>query len=251
MSESRTNVKLPEWMIVLPDITQLNRAAAEEFLRCAEASIHDHGRFTVALSGGNTPRSIYSFLANDYRTSLPWNKVFVFFGDERHVPPDNEDSNYRMANESLLAHVPIPPSNVYRIHAGLPAATAAEKYDECLRAVFKLKQGEWPRFDLILLGMGDDGHTASLFPGTAALNVTDRLVVPNYVEKLKTERITLTLPVLNSAAEVLVIIAGEGKADVLGRISQAPDQISYPIQMVRPQNGRLLWMVEQQSVRPM
>jgi len=249
MSGNEGNLKKPEWMVVLPDVIHLNRAAAEEFLRCAEAAIRDHGRFAVALSGGNTPRGIYSLIASEYKTALPWEKVFVFFGDERHVPPDHLDINYRMANESLLARVPVPPNNVYRIKAELDAATAAEDYDATLRTFFELKKGVWPRFDLVLLGMGDDGHTASLFPETSALRESARLAVANRVEKLQTDRITLTPPVLNHAAEVLVIVAGASKADVVSRICHSAGKEIYPVQMVRPNNGRLLWMLDEQAAR--
>jgi 6-phosphogluconolactonase len=237
----------PDWLNIVPDLAALNRTAADEFVRCARAAIDQHGRFAVALSGGNTPRSIYSLIASEYKSAVAWDKVSVFFGDERHVPPDSPESNYRMANESLLSHVPIPRQNIFRVQAELEAQNAAANYDAELQDFFKLKPGEWPCFDLILLGMGDDGHTASLFPGTAALKETSRLVVANRVEQLKTERITFTLPVLNHAAEVMVLVAGANKADVLGRICHSDG--AYPVQMVRPERGRLLWIVEQQAAR--
>lgn len=239
----------PDWLKVVPDIAALSRAAADEFLGCAETAVDERGRFTVALSGGNTPRSVYSLIASEYKTSLPWDKVFIFFGDERHVPPDNPDSNYRMAHESLLARVPIPAQNVHRIQAELDAQTAAANYEALLQKFFQLKPGEWPRFDLIFLGMGDDGHTASLFPGTPALRETSRLVIANRVAELNTERITFTLPVLNHAAEVLVLVAGASKADVLNQIYHSANADTYPVQMVHPENGRLLWIVEQQAAR--
>lgn len=249
MSDSGPSSRKPGWLTVVPDLSALNRAAADEFLRCAEAALHERGRFAVALAGGNTPRSVYSLIANDYKSSLPWDKVFVFFGDERQVPPDNPDSNYQMANESLLARVPLPAKNIFRVHAELGAGAAAAQYEVLLREFFKLKPGQWPRFDLILLGMGDDGHTASLFPGTAALNETSRLVVANRVPKLQTERITLTLPVLNHAAAVLVMVAGASKADVVNRICHSAGTGTYPIEKVHPENGHLLWIVEQQAAR--
>lgn len=239
----------PDWLKVVPDVAALNRSAANEFLRCAEAAIHAHGRFSVALSGGNTPRGVYSLIASDYRHLIAWDKVFVFFGDERDVPPDSPDSNYRMANESLLSHVPIPEENILRVQGELGAQTAALRYEVVLQRFFSLQPGQWPRFDLILLGMGDDGHTASLFPGTVALGEISRLVVANHVEKLNTERITFTLPVLNHAAEVLVLVAGAGKADVLGRICHSSSTNQYPIQLVKPEDGYLLWIVEQQAAR--
>lgn len=248
MAESGTS-KLPEWLKVVPDLAALNRAAAGEFARCAEDAIREHGRFAVALSGGNTPRAVYALLASEYRTALPWKNMFIFFGDERHVPPEDAASNYRMANESLLSRVPIPPQNIYRIQAELDAERAAEHYEETLKIFFKLKIGELPRFDLVMLGMGEDGHTASLFPGTQALQESTRLVVANRVEKLGTERITLTLPALNAAAEVLVIIAGQNKAEILNRIVHSRGTVEFPIQLVRPKNGRSLWIVEQQAAK--
>lgn len=237
----------PDWLKVVPDLAALNRTAADEFVRRAKAAIDQQGRFAVALSGGNTPRSIYSLIASEYKNAIAWDKVFVFFGDERHVPPDSPESNYRMANKSLLSHVPIPAQNIFRVQAELDADTAAANYEVLLQSFFKLRPGELPRFDLILLGMGDDGHTASLFPGTAALKETFRLVVANRVEQLKTERITFTLPVLNHAREVMVLVAGANKADVLSRICHSDGL--YPIQMVRPEGGRLLWIVEEQAAR--
>lgn len=242
-------MNLPDWLTILPDVDALNHAAAREFVNCAQAAIRDRGRFAVALSGGNTPRAVYSLLATEFATSLPWGKVFIFFGDERHVPPEHADSNYRMANESLLSRVPIPAQNIYRVEAERDARTAAELYDAALHKYFALKNNEAPRFDLILLGMGDDGHTASLFPGTAALQETSHLVVANWVEKFNSDRITFTLPVLNAAAEDLVIIAGESKADVISHILDSPAIVRYPIQKVHPGNGRLRWLVEQKAAR--
>lgn len=241
---------LPDWLMLVPDIAELNRAAAQEFVRCASAAIKENGRFTVALSGGNTPRAVYSLLAKEYRHQLPWEQVYVFFGDERHVPPTDPQSNYRMANESLLSHVPIPAQNVHRIPAELAPNAAAEQYQRVLENFFHLNPAEAPRFDLVMLGMGEDGHTASLFPGTAALQHQSRLVVANHVEKLKTDRITFTFPALNAAAEVMVIVAGANKAPVIRQIIHSPATVNYPVQMVRPSDGRLLWIVEQCAAAP-
>src|SRR5262245_15488639 len=153
---------------ILPDTTVLARAAADEFIRAARAAVAAHGRFMVALSGGSTPKASFALLAADElhgASKLPWDKTHIFFGDERHVPPDHPDSNYRMANEALLTKVPILPGNVHRVRAELDAATAAAEYETELCRVFNLRPGDVPRFDLIMLGMGPDGHTASLFPG--------------------------------------------------------------------------------------
>ena len=234
---------------ILPDSAALARAAADEFIRSARAAVAAHARFTVALSGGSTPKATFALLATDElrgANKLPWDKVHVFFGDERHVPPDHDDSNYRMATDALLAKVPIPPGNVHRVHAELAAAVAAAEYESELRRVFNPRPGEFPRFDLIVLGMGPDGHTASLFPGTAALEEHRALVVANWVEKLKSHRITLTYPVLNAAAEVLFVAGGADKADMLRHVLLGdPSGHTYPAQFVRPQNGQLLWLMDE------
>ena len=234
---------------IVPDVAALNRVAAAEFKSTAESALAEHGWFSVALSGGNTPRSVYALLAQEDKASLDWSRIHIFFGDERHVPPDHPDSNYRMANETLLSKVPIPQENIHRVRAESDPESAAKDYEEQLRAEFTLKPGDRPRFDLILLGLGDDGHTASLFPETAALNETARLVVPNWVEKLNTFRITLTLPVLNHAAEVLFIVSGAGKAEILKAVLGSPGSAQYPSQRVKPDHGRLLWLVDQDAAR--
>ena len=192
------------------------QAAAEEVIKATNEAVAERGRFTIALSGGSTPKSLYNLLATNARTVLPWDKMFFFWGDERHVPPTDPESNYRMTDEAMLAKVPVPPGNVFRILAENPdAAAVAEDYEKTLRKFFKLEPDSVPRFDLILLGLGPDGHTASLFPGTAALHEKSRLVVANWVEKLKTHRLSLTLPVLNAARCVAFLVSGTDKATVL------------------------------------
>lgn len=232
---------------IVPDNATLARTAAQEFHSQAETLVGQRGRFSVALSGGNTPRSVYSLLAAEHK-ELPWHGIHVFFGDERHVPPDDADSNFRMARETLLSKVPIPEQNVHRIRAELDAAEAARQYDDELRKFFHLVDNDWPGFDLVLLGLGDDGHTASLFPGSSALtDLTDR-VTANWVEKLHTFRITLTIPVLNHASEVLFLVSGGNKAQVLSEVLR-PGANKYPAQRVQPVNGRLLWLVDQDAGR--
>jgi 6-phosphogluconolactonase len=230
---------------ILPDNAALAQAGAQEFHRLAEAAVQERGRFSVALSGGNTPRTVYSLLASEHK-ELPWDRIHIFFGDERHVPPDHPDSNFRMASESLLSIVPIPEKNVHRIHAELDAEAAAAEYDQQLVNFFKLTNHDWPRFDLIFLGIGDDGHTASLFPGSEALTEISRRVTANWVEKFKAFRITLTFPVLNNAAEVDFLVSGAGKAQILSEVLR-PGARKYPAQNVQPQNGRLLWLVDQDA----
>jgi len=240
---ARTEVK------VWADALQLFRAAADEFTRAAREAIAARGRFCVALAGGTTPRGAYALLAEDDARRpaqcLPWDKVHFFFGDERRVPPSNPDSNYRMAREALFARIAVPEANIHRIEAELEPKEAADQYQELLQTFFALGPGELPRFDLVLLGMGPDGHTASLFPGTQALDETSRLVVANWVERLRTFRITLTFPVLNHAAEVLFLVSGADKAEMLRNVLQGDSSGAvYPAQRVRPDAGRLLWYAD-------
>jgi 6-phosphogluconolactonase len=232
---------------IVPDSATLSRVAAHEFENASNSAIVDHGRFIVALSGGNTPRSVYALIAEEYKTSLPWEKIHIFFGDERYVPAGDPDSNFRMAHETLFSRAPIPAQNVHRVRTELDPESAAKDYEAQVRAEFGLKNDELPRFDLILLGLGDDGHTASLFPGTTALNETSRLVAPNWVEKLKTFRITLTFPVLNHAAEDLFIVSGAAKAEIVAGVLGASSPPLYPSQRVRPEHGRLLWIIDQDA----
>lgn len=224
----------------------LFQAAAEEVIRAATEAVAQRGRFTIALSGGSTPRNLYTLLAANAGASLPWAQMFFFWGDERHVPPEDPDSNYRMAKEALLSKVPIPAANIFPVPAENPdASAAADSYEQTLRKFFEVAPGEFPRFDLILLGIGSDGHTASLFPETAALQETSRLVVANWVEKLKTSRITFTLPVLNAARCAAFLVSGTDKATVLREILEgsAPGE-KYPSKLVRPSAGNLIWFVD-------
>jgi 6-phosphogluconolactonase len=222
---------------------ELFQAAAAEFASLATDAVRSRGRFCVALSGGSTPRSLYSLLAGGAFPSIPWEKIYFFFGDERHVPPDHPDSNYRMANEAMLSKVPVPRGNVFRVHAEKEAETAALEYEQALRKIFKLQTNEFPRFDLVLLGLGLDGHAASLFPGTTALHETRRLVVANWVEKFKSYRITLTLPVLNHAGCVMFLVSGADKAGILREVLEN-EGADLPSQRIRPEDGRLLWLVD-------
>jgi 6-phosphogluconolactonase len=244
-----TPVNRPGKLMVVEDAAALYRAAAREFCRCAQEAVAARGRFSVALSGGSTPRGVYSLLADKQKNILPWEKIFIFFGDERCVPPDHPDSNYRMAGESLLSKVPIPSENVFRVRAELPAEAAADDYDRRLREFFRLAGDNWPRFDLILLGIGEDGHTASLFPGSPALIEQSRLVVANWVEKFQGYRITFTYPVLNHAAEVVFLVSGASKAQILSEILAPGQRVVYPAQAVKPQDGRPLWITDKDAAR--
>jgi 6-phosphogluconolactonase len=234
---------------ILPDASALSRAAADEFHRAARASIGANGRFMVALAGGSTPKAIYSLLAADQKAgehSLPWEKIHAFFGDERHVPPEHPDSNYRMASEALLSKVPIPAANIHRVRSELDAGRAAAEYEKELKSAFAPNTEAFPRFDLIMLGMGPDGHTASLFPGSAGLTEQRSFVCANWVEKFKSDRITLTFPLINAAAEVLFVVGGADKADMLRNVLRGdPSGQTYPAQHVQPTAGRLIWLIDQ------
>ncbi len=233
---------------VLDGIEELYRSAANEFTRLAVEAVRARRRFCVALSGGSTPKGLYTLLAGSSLSSIPWDKVYFFWGDERHVPPDHPDSNYRMTYEALLSKVPVPAGNVYRIPAEqADAEAAARAYEQTISSFFGLREGQFPRFDLVLLGMGLDGHTASLFPATPALHEKHRLVVANWVEKFKSHRITLTLPVLNHAACVMFMVSGREKAPVLRRVLHDDSGTPLPAQMVRPLDGRLLWLVDREA----
>lgn len=223
---------------------ELFHGAAEKFCSVGANAIEKSGRFTVALSGGSTPRGLHQELVTNFSSKLPWDKVFFFWGDERHVPPDSSDSNFRMANETLLSKLPIPQKNIFRPATELSdAREAARKYAQALQDYFRPAANEFPRFDFILLGMGPDGHTASLFPGTAALQEKDEFVVANWIEKLNTFRITFTYPVLNNAASVMFLVNGDEKAEMVRRALKDPSA-NLPCQAVKPSNGELLWYLD-------
>ena len=227
-----------------PAVADLFRGAAEEFVRIGRESIASRGRFVIALSGGSTPRSLYSLLASEH-ANFEWKRTFLFFGDERHVPPDHRESNYHMVKESLLSQISIPAHNIFRVQAENPnAAEAAADYENTVRKFFDLRKNEFPVFDLVLLGLGPDGHTASLFPDSAGLQEQSRLVVANWVEKFKTDRITFTFPVLNRATDAMFLVSGSEKAEVVHEILEGHRQPPYPAQLIQPQ-GRLLWMLDE------
>ena len=222
----------------------LAEAAARAFVERSAEAVSERGRFAVALAGGSTPKATYEVLARDHAEAVNWPNVHAFFGDERTVPPDHEESNYRMAREALLDHVPI--GSVHRMRGELPPEEAAASYERELKEFF----GEAPpALDLVMLGIGEDGHTASLFPETSALEVAVRLVVANPVPKLETTRLTLTAPVLNAAREVLFLVAGGGKAGALAEILEGDaDPRVYPARLVRLPGGPT-WMVDRAAAR--
>jgi 6-phosphogluconolactonase len=228
---------------IFPDLSSLSRAAAEESMQCAVARANAAGRCTIVLSGGHTPRAMYQLWAEDYRERIPWTKMHLFWGDERYVSPGDPHSNYRMVREALLEHVPIPLQNVYPMPTQFrDPDEAARAYEATLRAAFP---GEWPEFDLVFLGMGPEGHTASLFPRSPALDVKDRWVVAVRAPAEPPLRLTLTLPALNGAQNVMFLVCGEEKRDSLHRAWEAAAQGSpeCPVSMVRPA-GRVTWFVD-------
>ncbi len=230
---------------VFPSKEELFRASAELFCAIGSQAIRERGRYTVALSGGSTPRGLHQELVTNFSKQLPWDKVFFFWGDERHVPPDFPESNFRMAKETLLSKLPIPTENVFRMAGNLPDANqAASIYEQALREFFHPAPGQFPRFDFILLGIGPDGHTASLFPGTKALEEKQHFVVGNWVEQHSTWRITLTYPVLNNAANVMFLVEGSGKAEIV-RKALKDAGANLPCQGVHPENGELMWYLDQ------
>jgi 6-phosphogluconolactonase len=236
---------------IVSDLNELSISGAEEFSRCAREAINDHGRFFVALSGGSTPQGTYSLLAqqqNDPAKRLAWEKIHMFFGDERHVPPTHHDSNFRMANESLLSRIQIPQENIHRIEAELDATVAASKYEDDLRKFFHTGD-PFPRFDLIMLGVGPCGHTASLFPDTTALGERSRWVVANCVPKFNSYRITFTFPVINHGSEVMFQVSGQDKSDILKEVFRQDAKEDYPCQKVQPLTGRLLWIVDKAAAK--
>jgi len=233
---------------------ELARFAAEQFVRLAIEAQRERGLFTVALAGGSTPKTLYVLLASEqesYRAQLDFGMIHFFWGDERHVPPDHPDSNYRMASEAMLSKVPIPLENVHRIKSEMAdAEEAARDYEQVLEKFFKLENGQLPRFDLVVLGMGSDGHTASIFPDSDVINEKRRLVVAPWVEKLRSYRITLTPPVLNKAASTIVLVSGAKKAEILHKVLEGEYRPEFfPAQLISPSEGGLLWLADREAAQ--
>ena len=239
---------MPPDVRILTNIDAIAKRSAEDFVQSATQAVSEKGSFSVALAGGSTPKALYSLLASDaaLRSQVPWDKMYVYFGDERSVGPDHADSNFRMATETMLAKVPLKPEQVFRIKGEYKdTEKAAQEYEQVLRTSFKIAEGQFPRFDLVFLGIGNEGHTASLFPGTKALHETKRLVVRNWVGKLYTNRITLTAPAINNAARVIFMITGADKALALKGILEGPyEPEQLPAQLIQPPNGKVVWLVD-------
>ena len=234
----------PPEIKVLPDAAAIAHEAAERIVQLSEDAIESRGRFSIALSGGSTPKALYTLLASpEFVTRLDWPAIDLFFGDERCVPPEDKDSNYRMAHETLISKVPIPLDNVYRMRGEIDANEAAKEYGLMLKEHF----GDGG-MDVVLLGMGDDGHTLSIFPGTIAVDEKEHRVLGYFAENSSTGkswRITLTAPFVNKARDVIVMLAGANKADRLKEVLEGPrDPRRLPIQLIQPVNGRMTWLID-------
>jgi 6-phosphogluconolactonase len=231
---------------VFRDPEALSLAAADLFVNLAQQSIAKQGRFAVALSGGSSPKRLYVLLGSlPHRDAVSWPQVHFFWADERCVPPDHPESNYKLAFDTLLSNVPVPEANVHRMKGEEEPGNAAKDYEEALQGYFRILG--IPAFDLIILGVGEDGHTASLFPGSPVLREATRLVFPVYLERPKRDRVTLTLPVLNEASHILFLASGRTKAGVVSGIIDGNNQQHYPAGLVRPANGEVVWFIDREA----
>ncbi len=229
------------------NLEELNVFAAKKFIAAGRAAIEQNGKFIVALAGGSTPKSLYTLLASEnFRSQIDWQKVFFFFSDERNVSSDSEESNFRMANENILKPLQILPANIFRWRTELgDTAKIAETYEKSIVEFFGLAENEFPRFDLILLGMGEDGHTASLFPFSKALRENGKIAAVNFVEKFASTRLTFTFPTINNALNVIFLIGGANKAKVLREVLEGESQPEkFPSQSVNPKDGNLFWLID-------
>ncbi len=236
---------------VYEDSDALARAAAQHFVDRAKQAIAKRGRARIAISGGSTPKATFDLLANanePFSKEIEWDKVELFWVDERTVGPEDSDSNYRMTKESLLSKVPLLPEHIHRIEGELDPEEAASKYETVIRREFRLEGAEAPRFDVVWLGMGDDAHTASLFPNTEGIHELGRIAYANHVPQKDTWRITLTWPVINEALDVVFLIGGEDKAEPLERVFYGEyDPQTTPSQLIQPKNGSLLFLVDKKA----
>jgi len=230
-----------------PSAEILVQETAEWLAGALNREVRDHGKAMLVLSGGNTPRSVYELLGRgEHCGRIDWANVHLFWGDERSVPPDHPESNFRMVKQSLLTCPDIPPGNVHRIRAERPPAEAAAAYEEEIREVYRLGRDELPKFSIFLLGLGQDGHTASLFAGTSALQERRKLVTEVYAASLAAWRITMTLPVINNAGIILFLVSGSEKAGILRSVLEGVPP-RYPAQMIEPAGGQLLWFADAEA----
>lgn len=233
-------------LVRFSDVTSLYEEAARRWVTIAAESVEARGRMTVALSGGSTPRTLYELLAShEWRQQVPWDKVYLFWGDERRVPSTDPDSNFRMASEALLDHVPVDPAHVFPINGTELAKSAQRAYSYTLEKQFDLGRREFPRFDLMLAGLGVDAHFASIFPGTRAASDLSNMVLVYPVHQLGVERVTLTIPVFNNARNVMFLVTGEEKAEALANTLEGEARRStYPAQSLNLMDGTVTWLVD-------
>ena len=237
-------------IIVLDDAAALYAHAAEEIAHFSGEAICTHGEFTLCLSGGSTPAAIYELLGTRFHLSVDWKEVQFFWGDERCVPPEDPASNYAMTNRTLLSKLALRPDQVHRIHGELPPATAASEYEDELRRFFRLSEGGFPRFNLALLGLGDNAHTASLFPNLPVLHEAERIAVAVEVEDAHRHRVSLTAPVFNHAERVMFLVAGESKQQAVHNVLKGPrDPERYPAQLIAPADGEVVWLLDKAAAR--
>jgi len=230
---------------IFPNVETLNEAAASLIVEIASETLNTKDKFSIALAGGSTPEALYNLLASgEFKNKLDWSKTLVFFGDERCVSPAAAESNYRMANDALLSRVPLPPENVFRLRGEIEPEKSAAEYE----AIIKKTLGDDAQFDLILLGMGDDGHTCSLFPGTKALRETETIVAANRVEKLNANRLTLTFRAVNQAKNVLFLVAGAKKAEMVKKVF-AGENVNLPASLIKPKDGKCVWFLDNEAAR--
>ncbi|MBQ27710.1 MAG: 6-phosphogluconolactonase [Nitrospiraceae bacterium] len=236
--------------IIVADVEEMSQRGANHMAEIIERAVQERKKCMIALSGGKTPRKLYERLASkEFESRIPWESTYWFFGDERHVPPDHDDSNYKMASDSLLSKVPIPTGNIHRIMTERPDPQAiALKYELTLMKAFNLAPGELPVFDLMFLGVGADGHIASLFPHSEALHVTTQMATANKIPETENWRITMTFPIINEAKQLLFLVAGEDKAEALRQVLEGPSNPQeFPAQLVRQKRGFQLWLIEKSA----
>lgn len=232
---------------IYPTGTVFREAVAKAIVEELSAALGQRTNASLVLSGGSTPEAIYRLLGSDpFRALLDWSRVHFFWSDERYVDPAHPHSNYGMVRRAMLDHLAVPASNIHRIETEYDPATAARRYEKTVRTFFSLREGEFPQFDLVLLGLGEDGHTASLFPNTAVLDEQRRIAAEVFVPAINAYRLTLTLPVINNARCVMFLVAGSQKARIVSVVLEG-DAERYPAQRVRPARGRLLWFVDTEA----
>jgi|SRR5580658_1825936 6-phosphogluconolactonase len=235
-------------IVILDDADALYVHAAEEIAHFAGDAICSHGEFMLCLSGGSTPAATYDLLATRFQHSIDWSEVQFFWGDERCVPPADPASNFAMADRTMLSKLALKPGQVHRIRGELPPDGAARDYEEELRRAFAIAETEVPRFDVILLGLGENRHTASLFPASPAIHETNRIAVPVQVDDVHRDRVTLTPPVLNNGHRVMFLVQGQSKAEAVRDVLEGPrDPDRFPAQIVAPVNGELIWLLDKSA----